>query len=434
MCALFRVFLTIFLIALVGCKPDKPDVVQMRIAQAQERMAKASNAATSLNTTIRSLPPELARLPVFQLGDREIVLGDVYFQLSQRSDYERAQFRTMEDLVKLVLAIAERELLVAAALEAGLQKLIQVQFVWKQALMTEWLSMFASAGEVLRSITNDDLRAYYAKHSEDFRTQAWRRVAMFFHHDEAEVKALAEETRKRIADNRDDGIAYFTAQVALRSKNQKLAASGGDLGWVDSEGLDEQGRRVVSTLVRDELVKLNDVGRVSELLKIAGYHHVIVITDKRLGRIPSFDEAILELKSAVLKQRQQAIRAEHVAKLLGEAEVTVDEAQLARLVAEQRVQVKPKAPAATVPRDGTVKEGASKSNQGEEQGKAKVQTPKVPKARDAINRQRIRRDALTRPGKDRQRVPTMHEDPSINMNSKELHDALKKHLTEPVPQ
>lgn len=166
------------------------------------------------------------------VGDVRITMETLRRELDLIPPYQRASFETPEGQRILLDHLVERELLLQAAEEAGLDSdsfvVAQVELAMQQVEITRQRALIQAyyENEVVNSVTVPDsvIIAYYNEHTGDiyFRS-AQVRASMILADDPAVIDAAIEELA---AGQPFDSVAVRT------SEHSPTAGIGGDLGWI----------------------------------------------------------------------------------------------------------------------------------------------------------------------------------------------------------
>jgi peptidyl-prolyl cis-trans isomerase C len=166
------------------------------------------------------------------VGDSLITAETIQRELEKIPPYQRANFETPEGKRILLDHLVERQLLLQAAIDAGLEEdsfvVAQVEEAMRQMesarqralIQTYYESMVVDSVDV----PEDTIMAYYEEHSDDiYHQDAQVRVAHILADDEEAAQAALEAVQA--------GMDFSEAAESL-STHSPTASSGGEIGWV----------------------------------------------------------------------------------------------------------------------------------------------------------------------------------------------------------
>ena len=168
------------------------------------------------------------------VGDTVITSQTLREELEKIPPYQRANFETPEGQRVLLDHLVERQLLLQAALDAGLEEdsfvVAQVEEAMRQMEAARQRALIQTYYEniVVDSVevSEDAILAYYEEHSDDI------------YHQEAQVKVAhilsdTEEGAQQAMNAITDGMEFAAAAGSL-STHSPTATSGGEVGWVSA--------------------------------------------------------------------------------------------------------------------------------------------------------------------------------------------------------
>jgi hypothetical protein len=149
----------------------------------------------------------------------------------------------------------------------------------------------------LKSITQQDLHAWYDQHKESLRIPPAFHAAHIFltRHDSARPDRAAEIRqihRQLLA--KEKTFAQLAAQY---SEDDRTKSLGGDLGWFTRQ------RMPADFIAAVEHLK---IGQSSEPVQTKLGWHLIILMERRDSRLPTFEEAQSEIAALLTTQRREA--------------------------------------------------------------------------------------------------------------------------------
>ncbi len=167
-----------------------------------------------------------------RIGDKVITRAMLEEELNRIPPYQRESFATLDGRRSLLDHMIERELLILAAYDAGLETdstvLLrvdnasqQVKDVMKRSIIQAYYENFVIAAV---TISEDEIQEYYAEHAEDM-----------FHQDSqvraSHVLVSTVESSDEVQTMIEEGIP-FDSIVAGMSEHLATVSVAGDLGWI----------------------------------------------------------------------------------------------------------------------------------------------------------------------------------------------------------
>ncbi len=193
------------------------------------------------------------------------------------------------------------------------------------ALAESWLQSVAAPAA---DYPNDaEIKAAYEAGKTSFATPRQYRLAQIFiacpkgagktavKHAEAKLAAV----KAHLASYKED----YSTIARRESEDSASATKGGEIGWLADAQIQPELRPHITRLLRHEVsapVRLND-----------GWH-ILKCLDKREAGTPTLDEMRAKLTAQLRAERMKANSEAHVARLLKENPVTVDDAALAQIL------------------------------------------------------------------------------------------------------
>jgi len=183
--------------------------------------------------------------------------------------------------------------------------------------------------------TDEDLRAYFEEHRDEFIVPEKSRARRIFIKADplrspAEAKQKAQQAWTRIGGD----IDAFN-QVASEVSEGPYRGRGGDMGLITHKG-----RPGVPPEVVDMAFELGP-GQISEPFEAAGGYNIVGVISKR----ESVERTFEQMKGAVLRrakaERQRALYEETLKRLRDGAQVDIDEEAVGRIELRQKPRIDP---------------------------------------------------------------------------------------------
>ena len=333
-------------VALIGCKPEKPDLIKAQRTQAAEHAASAAKTGKAVNQDERLKKAEAegtADTVVARIGDVTITVRDVLQEIARQPAYKRRQLATKEGRRALLQDMITFEVLAFEAERLGLGKQAGVQFAWKKAMVEAYLKKVFAAELSPGAITEEAVAAYYKKHAAKFKSPETRRAAFIVTRGRKAIETLRKQVVQAISEAPAKARQIFGDFVLKHSFHRPSKLLKGDLGIFDRQA-NPQNRRprppVTAVKVAFRLAKEN---AISAPFRAEGGWAIIQLTGIRPGKVRTLAEVRMEIRQRLLQERKAEIRRATIKALMDKAKIRIDEAKLAKLTPKKPVKkTKPK--------------------------------------------------------------------------------------------
>jgi peptidyl-prolyl cis-trans isomerase C len=280
-----------------------------------------------------ALSPELAAKPLATVGDRVITLGDYATTLERMDQFERLRYQSSDRRKQLLDEIIKTELLASEARRRGLDQKPEVKERIRQILREDVVRQVRAATPAPQEIPENEVRAYYDKHREEFRDPERRRVAHILLADEAKAKQVLELAKNA-------GPAQWGKLVRERSLDKPPSGAttpaelSGDLGIVGPAGVSRGDNPRVGEALRKAVFQIDKIGGVyGEVVKDGGKFHIVRMTGKTEARDRTLAEAERTIRIAILQDRMRDAEAKLEQELRARFPVKIDEKALEKVKA-----------------------------------------------------------------------------------------------------
>jgi parvulin-like peptidyl-prolyl isomerase len=219
------------------------------------------------------------------------------------------------------------ELLAAEAKKLGFDKDPAIAQQVKQLLVQKLVAEKIDASLKGQTFSDDELKAYYAAHTNDFAKPATARGAV--------LTVLVQEGKLDAARAKADEALgklgsgeRLDTVVRQYSDDPSERISGGAISWVAEN---QPSRRYPPEVVSAMFV-LKKPGEVSGVVATARAFYIVTLTEKRPGQLTPFEQAKNEVRNRLLRERREQAYNDYCEKLKKEFPVTVNEAELKKTV------------------------------------------------------------------------------------------------------
>jgi peptidyl-prolyl cis-trans isomerase C len=199
-------------------------------------------------------------------------------------------------------------LLAAKARKDGLDKTVafkkKVQQAQEQLLAFELLNRDGEALRAKMVVKDEDLKAYFEKNQDKFKTPD----TFSARHILVAVKA-ATATEKAVTDEEAKAkVAKIQEELKKGRKLEELAKEyTDDPGSKDKGGLYEDFNPAQMVTEFAEAVRTQEIGKVGPPVKTQFGYHIIEVTKKNPGKMPTFDETKEQVRSTLMPELQEKV-------------------------------------------------------------------------------------------------------------------------------
>ncbi len=316
--------------------------------------SRSTEAATSAEPKRHGLTEAEAKQVLAKVGEHTITLGDFAERLAEQSPYLRARYNSPERRRELLEQMVRFELLALEAERQGFTEDPQVARAVEQVMVEQMMKDLFTDRIRAEDISEDEVKAYYEAHRDEFHRPAQVRIAHILVRSEAEARKLLEELQAAAPK-----MEAFRRLAAARSLDQRSRRRGGDLGYHARPGdqaAEEAAERVPRAVI-EAAFRLEKVGElVPQPVRSERGWHVVMLTGRRSALHRTLEEVRRTIVNRLWRQKRDEAIAEFVEDLKRKAKVRIDEAALAQV----RVDGQP----VGAPKDGAAESGADGRGDG----------------------------------------------------------------------
>ncbi len=327
-------------VAIGGCRPEKPDVVEAQRAEAASRAesaraaAKDGKAAVAKLATPRGMSPETAARVLATVGESTITVADVERFIAAQPRHQRARYTNPEQRRALLERMIDMEVLALEARKRGLDADPTVQHVLKDALARQLLETAVDTTVSLSEISDAQIKAFYDANPDRYVRPEARRAAIIAQPTRVELDTLRATIDTAIAETPAQARQIFGDFAKARSIQKESAHLKGDLGFFDAKGQNDKGQSRVSAPTAAAVFALKTVNQIGPAFEADGGRWSLVqLTHIREAASQPLEAVRLDIQTELLLQRKTAERERFIAELRARATVTIDESKLDSLKA-----------------------------------------------------------------------------------------------------
>jgi len=296
-----------------------------------EALGPAGGPEAAASAGSGQLSPELAAKVLAKVGDREITLGEYAAALERMDQFERLRYQSPERRKQLLQEIINVELLAAEARRRGLDRRPETQERTRQMLQDELLRRSRDNLPPPADIPENEVRAYYDKHRDQFREPERRRVAHILVGDAAKAKQVLALALKATPVEWGNLVEAHSLDKPPKSKNLPSAPLelAGDLGIVSAPGSPRGENPRVPEALRTAVFQIQKQGEVyPEPVQEGTHFHIVRMTGRTEARDRSLAEADRAIRVAILQDRIKEGEEKLERELRERFPVKIDEAAL----------------------------------------------------------------------------------------------------------
>lgn len=284
--------------------PAAPAPVKQAPAKAKAAKSPAQAAELALNEPpapkVRTPEDEARRKQVLaRVEGVEITVAKVEDFLDQQAPLMRVRYQDPAELKKLVDNMVRFELLAAEAERRGYDKNKVVVRTLKDGAVQNLLRSDIEEKITTRSITDEEVSAYYTANAAEFHRDAARRASHILVETEAEAKQLLVQAQKVDAQG-------FNELAKKHSKDLETKLRGGDLGFFAKAPGEGAAESNVPEAVRKAVFEIKNVGDAfSKPVVVEGGFSLVRLTGERPERHVSLHEAEQQIRTKLWRERRQ---------------------------------------------------------------------------------------------------------------------------------
>ncbi|MEI8355122.1 MAG: peptidylprolyl isomerase [Deltaproteobacteria bacterium] len=216
-----------------------------------------------------------------------ITVEDFKSEVGNLPPYLKPMAQTPDGKKELLDSMIVRELVLEQARKDGVDKSKEVvnklEDLKKRVIVEAYLKKKI---EQDIKITDADMKAFYDKNIEKFKTPDQVKASHILVKSEKEAQDILAQLKK--------GGNF--EELAKKNSTDATAAKGGDLGWFSKGSMVPEFEKVAFTLKE---------GQLSGIVKTQFGFHIIKVTGKRPAGVRPFDEVKEQIRAAIQPAKQQ---------------------------------------------------------------------------------------------------------------------------------
>ncbi len=232
--------------------------------------------------------------PLAQVGGKKITVADLEKKLEQVPRLARAEFTGETGRARMVQRIVEEEMLLRAAKAEGIENDAAVRAKLEEIRRETLIQAYLDKKRVEASkVTEEEIRAYYDAHPEEYTSEEALRVRMLVLEDRSRTE--------RIRDIAAQGTVRFEEVCTKYCTNpEMLAAQGLAPEWV------RKGRAVqwIGNHPKfHEVAFATPPGEISPVIEIPQGFVILRVEEKREAALRPFEEARADVEGRVTREK-----------------------------------------------------------------------------------------------------------------------------------
>ena len=308
-----------------SCTPPEKVDLAAKVAQDSEKGKAAENIQIQRTS---SLSEADQREVIAKIDDELITLGEYERRLNAQAPFARARYNSLERKKDFLTNMVQFEVLAAEAVRRGLDKDPEVVLEMKQAMVRKLMAHELDKRMSEVKITDEELKAYYDAHVDDYVRPAKVRASQIVLADEQAAKALIEALTLEFAKDPTHKRRTFALKARDVSIDKPTASLGGDMRFFSAAG--EPGSTIHKAL-SDAAFALQHVGDMSPPVQTSTGWHVLMLTAKKERFERSFEEVKRNIHNRLYRERRTTVEQQLVTEVKAKAKVEINNDLLARI-------------------------------------------------------------------------------------------------------
>ncbi|GAB4110433.1 MAG: hypothetical protein OHK0013_46290 [Sandaracinaceae bacterium] len=266
------------------------------------------------------LTAEEAAQVLAKIGDREITVGEFAESIASKGPFLRARYNSPERRRELLDQMVRFELFAQEAEARGFHELPEVQRTRKQVLIRRFLKQEFEDRIQLSDVTDDEVRAYYEGHQDEFNKPEQVRAS----HIVFTNQATAQRVLRQILQSPSD-MRLFRQLAEQHNVDPATRDRFGDIGFFSRPAERQTDEPEVPAEVAEAAFALETIGAVHpQLVRSSQGFHIVKLTGRRAPLRRTLEEASRPIRHRLWRQRREQAVEELVARLRAEADVQED--------------------------------------------------------------------------------------------------------------
>lgn len=258
---------------------------------------------------------------IAKVGKVKIMQADLEREMKNLPDFAQQLFKGSEGKERFLNELVKKELLYQEAIKRGLDKNAEYKHKvedFKKITLIEQL--LEKEIEAKTKVTDEDVKAYYDEHKEDFSPFNKIRLSLIRVKTEEEAKNILEKLKK------GEDFAKIAKESSIDTNSAK---NGGDLGFL-ARGQIAKEHQVIAVRLKK--------GEISNAIKTQQGYDIIKVTDKQVDKVIKFEKVRDFIFQRLSAEKQKEIFDSYVESLKKTYKVEINKEALANLSADKEKQ------------------------------------------------------------------------------------------------
>jgi peptidyl-prolyl cis-trans isomerase C len=266
------------------------------------------------------LTEEQAGQQLAKIGDRVITVGEFADEIASKGPFLRARYNSPERRRELLDQMIRFELLAKAAEDEDFDQLPEVQRTRKQILIRRFLKREYEDRIQLSDVSDDDVRAYYEAHHDEFNKPEQVRASHVFFAS----RAAAERVLRQLLASPTD-VRLFRELAERHNEDPETRDRFGDLRFFSRPEERQAGEPDVPPEVARAAFAIAAIGGIHEsVVESERGFHIVKLTGRRAALHRTLEEASRPIRHRLWRERREQAVEELVERLRSAADVEED--------------------------------------------------------------------------------------------------------------
>ena len=265
------------------------------------------------------LTAEQASQVLVKIGERTITVGEFADRLAEQSPYLRARYNSPERRREYLDNLVRFELMAIEAERRNLDEIPEVDRTRKQVMIQQMMKELFEDQIQLSDITDEEIRAYYEAHADEFHKPEQVRAS----HILVKNRAAAQRLLGQIRQNESD-VNFFREAAEEHNEDPATRDRFGDLRFFsrpgeeapadepegeEGEGQDgQEGEEGVTVpdAVAEAAFSIEQIGGVHpRLVETDAGFHIVKLTGRRAALHRSLEDARRPIQNRLFRERRE---------------------------------------------------------------------------------------------------------------------------------
>lgn len=242
--------------------------------------------------------------PLAKVGDLVLTTGDIEQRLNAQSPFVRARYQTDDRKKEFLENQVRFEVLAKEAFRRGYDQDPEVMESLKKILVQKLTREEFDGRVSLKDITDDQIKAYYESHLEDYNKPEMVRASHIFVRfgdDKQKSKARAEEAQKKAADPaKIEDREAFKELVLKYTDDDASKRTGGDLRYLSAKELEER----FGVAAKDAVWAATEMNQVTAVVEGKEGFHVFKRTGSRKPIERSLEQVKNQIRNVLYREKR----------------------------------------------------------------------------------------------------------------------------------